>query len=816
MSQFRGAVALLASAMLALAGCSGNEAKLVITTQPASGVAGEPLGVVVQVQDGDGKALDVPAKVTLKLSGEGASLGGTVTQIAQGGKATFADAWVEGGGAGLVLEASAEGVEDLEGGTVKSASFDVEAVALRFEGLVQAYRASLPLDAFRVSVVSAKDGRVVRVARPVKLGVGNNPTGAVLSGAEATTVDGVATFDALRFDRAGQGYTLSATAPGASATSGAFSLSNAADEREPKDKTATGAQLNDTFATAEPLQVGLPLFGDLTPSATEAGGEAKNDVDTYRFSAHAGQLLEVATYATRLDQANWKHGIRVTLVAAKDEQVLFRIGQNESTGTDLDFGLEQVRIPADGDYLLVLEPDVGDSTELDGGRYATWVQLAGAPALLQLEQEEAGKGGGNDSIAAAEAIAPGVVYGYYEGLAGSGTTEGDYYKFEIAAPTRVRFALTAHRNGMYVPEERPGYYDPALYVYTAEGVQLWNNDDTYWYDSSVELLLSTPGTYYVRVTRCCNTGAGPYFLSFSAQGVQAAVDPGTNTTSETAMGIAYGQYVSATVASDADVRWYKFSGKAGDLVELYPFGKGNSDVSPVYVDALLYSASDLAKELPFEDMGAADVYRTILVKDGEYLVRMSGDRAGSFTFLLERAATSRFETEPNDTLPAAGTEPQASAFDAQGWASGIISNSDTHVDVDSFAFQADANQLVSVSLYGNWSDEGDDYSSWGSALNAKMKILDRQGNVLASVRHEQGDEVLGVPSSLNRMSATMEISFRAPARGDYYLVVEEDVPSAIVVPTVIRTGRVSAMGGIVESPADPTANYYAVQLWKNQ
>ena len=215
MMKDRGVVGLLACALLALVGCSGGEPKLAFGAQPGSTLAGELLApVVVELQDGDGKALDAPATVTLKRVGEGASLQGTLRVQASGGKATFSDLWVDGGASALVLEASVEGLEETVA-PLQSEAFDVEAVKLRFVGVREAYRADLPLDAFRVELVSAKDERVLAVQRPVTLGVGNNPTGAVLAGAQVTAVAGAATFEALRMDRAGQGYTLVASARGA-------------------------------------------------------------------------------------------------------------------------------------------------------------------------------------------------------------------------------------------------------------------------------------------------------------------------------------------------------------------------------------------------------------------------------------------------------------------------------------------------------------------------------------------------------------------------------------------------------------------------
>ena len=63
----------------------------------------------------------------------------------------------------------------------------------------------------------------------VTVAIGTNPVGGRLSGTTSVTpVNGVALFGDLSIDRAGTGYTLSATAPGATgATSASFNVSAA-------------------------------------------------------------------------------------------------------------------------------------------------------------------------------------------------------------------------------------------------------------------------------------------------------------------------------------------------------------------------------------------------------------------------------------------------------------------------------------------------------------------------------------------------------------------------------------------------------------
>src|SRR5213592_258336 len=106
--------------------------------------------------------------------------------------------------------------------------------------------ATTDLLAFRVQPSSVTAGRIMTPAVQVQVqdtlgnvdtsftasvtvAIGTNPGGGRLSGTTSVTpVNGVALFGDLSIDRAGTGYTLSATAPGATgATSASFDVSAA-------------------------------------------------------------------------------------------------------------------------------------------------------------------------------------------------------------------------------------------------------------------------------------------------------------------------------------------------------------------------------------------------------------------------------------------------------------------------------------------------------------------------------------------------------------------------------------------------------------
>src|SRR6266699_2839888 len=80
--------------------------------------------------------------------------------------------------------------------------------------------------AVQVAIQDASGRVVTTAANLVTLAIGSNPGGGALSGTPiGSPVNGVATFANLSIERAGNGYTLTASAPGlAGATSGAFAI----------------------------------------------------------------------------------------------------------------------------------------------------------------------------------------------------------------------------------------------------------------------------------------------------------------------------------------------------------------------------------------------------------------------------------------------------------------------------------------------------------------------------------------------------------------------------------------------------------------
>lgn len=167
----------------------------------------------------------------------------------------------------------------------------------------------------RVAVQDAQGNAVPGAADAVTLALGANSTGARLLGTTTVqAVNGIATFDDVRVDRVGSGYTLLATAPGlASATSTSFAVVT---RGVLAFVTQPPAQVEGNVVMSPPLRVavqdsfGNPLPGDTTAVTLAIGlnPSGGRPLGTTTVRAVDG----VATFAdVRVDRP----GIGYTLVA---------------------------------------------------------------------------------------------------------------------------------------------------------------------------------------------------------------------------------------------------------------------------------------------------------------------------------------------------------------------------------------------------------------------------------------------------------------------------------------------------------------------
>ena len=268
---------------------AGAAATLAFSAQPTTTTAGQTIGgasgVTVQILDANNNLTASADSVTLAIgtNAGGGTLSGTTTVNAVGGVATFNDLSINKAGTGYTLTAASIG---LTGAT--SGAFNVTAGAaskLTFDiqpGNTVAGAAISPAVAVRVE--DASGNLVTTSAASVTLTIGTNPGGGTLSGSTPVAASGgVATFSDLSIDKAGTGYTLTASSGALIvATSTAFNVTAGA--------AATLALTAPSSATAG------AAFG-VTVTAKDANGNvATGYTGTVHFTGTDGAATLPANY----------------------------------------------------------------------------------------------------------------------------------------------------------------------------------------------------------------------------------------------------------------------------------------------------------------------------------------------------------------------------------------------------------------------------------------------------------------------------------------------------------------------------------------
>ncbi|MEW6071503.1 MAG: hypothetical protein AB1726_02765 [Planctomycetota bacterium] len=512
---------------------------------------------------------------------------------------------------------------------------------------------------------------------------------------------------------------------------------------------------NDTAADAGAVELDQVGSGDV---------DTAGDVDFWSILLGAGQAIEIELYAVRTDQAAWDTAINVPRLTVYDTDGVTKMLEQDygayfsdgwSWGSqDIDIALFQA--PVAGTYFVAVTQD--DQT-LAGGAYGLLMSEVDLGAL-QEEIEAPGVSGDNDTALTAEPITPGILHGWHV------DEEMDFYSFDIAGPSIVRFTLTAYRNGVYAGDDE--YYDPEINLYDTDGLTVLDNgDDSYYYDSAIHYRIDTPGTYFMDVDECCEAGDAAYFLNFElidASTAVAEVEPNDDTTTATA--IAYGDLVDGDMGV-GEHDWFSFTGTAGDLVWLQLFDSSNYVEADVPVDCDLLAPDGLT-EVGYGGEGQFQVKSTILQESGTFYVHVE-DVSGaptSYSFALILVGSSGYETEANDDIAS------ADGLDADERAAGVL---DPAGDADYFEFTATENEPVTIAIYAGASNGSDgffEYSDYGSSLNEPvLTIYDASATPLAA---SNGDfDLNAFAEGVVDGQPTMAVSFIAPASGTYYVAVEE-------------------------------------------
>jgi hypothetical protein len=649
---------------------------------------------------------------------------------------------------------------------------------------------ALPGETFPVEVSFRNaSGQLMNVADNISVSLSTNPTAATMLGSTTRApTNGVARFD-LSIATLGQGYGLTASSTQAgTATSALFSVAYS----QQVDTAANPAGY--TLATAPVISPKVPMFSALVP----------DEVQYYKFRASVGQQLSVLSYANRVDMANWDTSMRVRLIAPDGTTEIARAAAITPDSLGLDNGMSLLRIQQDGDHYIAC--DVDNAGYL-AGTYAMIMTLAPNPGLsLQLETEPWGATGQNDTLATAQKLNPGNLYGHYDSTA-TGAATSDFYAISVANPARVRVDLTGARSGAAYGDRT---WVGRLELQDAAGTVLWRNDSSYGLDPAIDYVITKVGTYYVRVTASDfqpSGKSGPYFLNYQSTPYAPIAETATNTTTAGATAIKYGSDVTGSFSA-AGTHYFAFGGTAGDAVRLIVQDQTLlQGASLTMTPATAAAPTPTADATILRDDGVTEVgigasygnaskstlnsRQTILQTTGTYFVRVQSTVAGKFGLRLERVAVSAREVEPNDSFATANLVP------ASGWISGAIG---TAGDQDHFKIHAEAGQLMTVSLLGPAGGGlGMPMADWGSALVPGIEVRDSLGTLLSATSADRkGDfnfaETLQHPlvGQINNVPATVQTSFRAPAAADYEIVVSD----------------ADGQGG--------PNYYYALHVWKNQ
>lgn len=248
----------------------GAATQLVFTTQPGGGTGGVawPQQPVVTVEDASGNTVTTgtnsTASITLAIGTNPGS--GTLSctanpKAAVAGVDTFAGCKITSAGTGYTLTATATGLT-----TATSAAFNINvgsAAQLAFtQQPTSTVAAATITPAVTVQVEDAGGNLVNTSSASIVMAIGTNPTGGALSGTTTVSaVAGVATFSTLSINKAGTGYTLSATSTGlTTGTSSAFNIT-----------AGTATQIAFTVQPTSAAQ-NFPISPAVVVSVEDAGG----------------------------------------------------------------------------------------------------------------------------------------------------------------------------------------------------------------------------------------------------------------------------------------------------------------------------------------------------------------------------------------------------------------------------------------------------------------------------------------------------------------------------------------------------------------
>jgi len=393
----------------------GAAAQLVFTGEPTSTTAGAAITPAIEVtaRDAQGNiATGFTGDVTVAIGANPSSgtLSGTTTLAAANGAATFSNLSVNKAGAGYTLTASVTGLS-----AATSNAFDVTpgaATQLVFSVQPTNSTAGATLTpAVQVAAQDAEGNTAPAFSGTVTMAIGTNPGGGTLSGTSVVApVNGVATFSTLSIDKAGTGYTLTASASGLTGgpssvfniTAGSVSATQSTVTAAP-GSIAAGSATSTITVTAHDA-AGNPI-GDATvvlaatgsgntltqpASATDASGVATG---TLSSNAVGQKTVSAAISGTAITQT-----ATVTVTPGPATQLVFTVAPTNTTaGSTIAPPVQVTARDAHGNTATDFTGDVSVviGTNAGGGTLggtATVAAVAGVATFSNLSMDKAGTG----------------------------------------------------------------------------------------------------------------------------------------------------------------------------------------------------------------------------------------------------------------------------------------------------------------------------------------------------------------------------------------------------------------------------------------
>lgn len=526
-------------------------------------------------------------------------------------------------------------------------------------------------------------------------------------------------------------------------------------------------------------------LGTITTTAKTTSSTISTDIDVdmYRFTAAAGQVIDFDIDTV----ANGRGGLGsyLRLFNSTGQQLAYNNDANAPGENTIGFDAYlRYNFTTSGTYYLgvsnannTLYNAVTGTNDWAGGLHS-----AGSYQLIV----QALPVDTDDSIV--EATAMGTISSTAATVNSNIATDidVDLYKFSVVAGQTVDFDIDTATNG-------PGGLGSYLRLFNAQGTQLASNNDaaapgenTVGFDAYLRYTFNSAGTYYLGVSNLNNilyspaTGnsdtaggfntVGAYQLNVQSPAV-AYVDPDDTLAEATSLGAVTttAKTVSSSISPDVDVDMYRFTVVAGQLID---FDIDTTLNGPGGLGSYLKLFDSLGNQLAYNNDAAApgesnigfDAYlRYQFTTPGTFYLGVSNANntyynpvTGVSDFVGGANATGNYTLniqavpiDPDDTLAKSTSLGVASTT-----ASTISSTISTDVDVDMYRFTAVVGQVIDLDI--------DTALNGPGGLGSYLRLFNAQGQQL----NYNND---GNAPGENRVGFDAYLRYSVPATGTYYV-----------------------------------------------